>query len=166
MAETVDVAGPGHTTAPGRLVPVQDDVDTAGFWDAARRRELAVCACRDCAAVLHMPRARCRSCGSWNVGWRTLSGRGRLYSWTTVEHQVHPAYPTPYTLVLVEPEDAPTARLVGSLPGRPEPELVAGQPMQVWFEEVADGVVLPQWAPVPASGPASADRDDREDAER
>lgn len=163
MAETAgtDTAGTGPTTAPGRLVPVQDDVDTAGFWEAARRRELAVCACRDCAAVLHMPRARCRSCGSWNVGWRTLSGRGRLFAWTTVEHQVHPAYPTPYTLVLVEPEDAPTARLVGSLPGRPE--LVAGQAMQVWFEEVADGVVLPQWAPVP---PAGGDDRDREDAER
>jgi uncharacterized protein len=130
---------------PGRLLPVQDDVDTAGFWEAARRHELAVCACEDCGTVLHMPRARCRACGSWRVAWRALSGRGRLYSWTTVEHQVHPAYPAPYTLVLVEPEDAPEARFVGSLPGRPP--LNAGQPMRVWFEDVADGVVLPQWAP-------------------
>jgi uncharacterized protein len=136
--------------AGARLVPVQDDVDTAGFWDAARRGELAVCACEDCGAVLHMPRARCRACGSWRIGWRTLSGRGRLYSWTTVEHQVHPAYPVPYTLVLVEPVEAPEARFVGTLPGRPE--LVAGQPMQVWFEAVADGVVLPQWAPAPKRG--------------
>jgi uncharacterized OB-fold protein len=133
----------GDTAA--RLAPVQDDVDTAGFWEAARRHELAVCACRDCDTVLHMPRSRCRACGSWRVGWRALSGRGRLFSWTTVEHQVHPAYPVPYTLVLVEAEDAPGARFVGSLPGRPP--LTAGQPMRVWFEEVGDGVVLPQWAP-------------------
>jgi uncharacterized protein len=132
-------------SSSSRLVPVQDDVDTAGFWDAARRGELVVRACEDCGTVLHMPRARCRACGSWRVRWRVLSGRGRLHSWTTVEHQVHPAYPVPYTLVLVEAEDAPAARFVGSLPGRPE--LVAGQPMRVWFEAVADDVVLPQWLP-------------------
>ena len=61
-----------------------------------------------------------------------MSGRGRLYSWTTVEHQVHPAYPVPYTIVLVELDDEPGVRLIGYLPGAPE--LTEGQPMQVWFE--------------------------------
>jgi DUF35 OB-fold domain, acyl-CoA-associated len=60
-----------------------------------------------------------------------------------VEHQVHPAYPVPYTVVLVQLDDV-AARLIGRLPGRPD--LAPGQPMQVWFEEL-DGAVLPQWAP-------------------
>jgi hypothetical protein len=50
----------------------------------------------------------------------------------------------PYTVVLVELDDV-AARFVGHLPGRPE--LTPGQPMRVWFEELDEGAVLPQWAP-------------------
>ena len=128
-----------------RLLPVDDDIDTGGFFEAARRNELAIRMCNGCDAVLHMPRAYCHTCGSWEGRWQPVAGSGTVYSWTVVEHQVHPAYPVPYTVVLVELDDVPAARLVGYLPGAPE--LAAGQPMQVWFETVADGVVLPQWAP-------------------
>jgi hypothetical protein len=65
-----------------------------------------------------------------------------------VEHQVHRSFPVPYTIVLVELDDAPEARLVGYLPGRPE--LTAGMAMGVWFEPVDDeGTLLPQWIPEP-----------------
>ncbi len=131
--------------AATRLVPVDDDRDTAGFWEAARRHELVVHACDHCGTVLHLPRAYCHTCGSWDGHWQVVTGHGHLYSWTTVEHQVHPAYPVPYTIVLVELDDAAGTRLVGSLPGAPH--LVEGQPMTVWFEELDDGVVVPQWAP-------------------
>jgi uncharacterized OB-fold protein len=134
------------TDRPDRVVPETADPDTAGFFAAAAREELAVCACGACGAVLHPPRAYCAACGRWETVWRTVSGRGRLYSWTTVEHQTHRAFPVPYTIVLVELDDAPEARLVGYLPGRPE--LEAGMPMRVWFEPVdEDGTRLPQWRP-------------------
>jgi uncharacterized OB-fold protein len=133
------------TEGPARIVPETGDPDTGGFFAAAAREELAVCACAACGAVLHPPRAYC-ACGRWDTVWRTVSGRGRLYSWTTVEHQTHRAFPVPYTIVLVELDDAPDARLVGYLPGRPA--LEAGMPMQVWFEPVDDdGTLLPQWRP-------------------
>ena len=132
-------------TATAGLLPVDDDRDTGGFWQAARRHELVVRVCDGCGVVLHVPRAYCHACRSWEGHWQPVSGRGRVYSWTTVDHQVHPAYPVPYTVVLVELEDHPSVRLVGSLPGAPE--LAEGQAMQVWFEELEDGVVLPQWRP-------------------
>ena len=69
----------------------------------------------------------------------------RCTRWTVVDHQVHPAYPVPYTIVLVDLDDAPGVRLVGHLPG--SPDLHDGMPMRVRFDEVADGVVLPQWEP-------------------
>ena len=75
-----------------------------------------------------------------------VAGTGRVVSWTTAEHQVHPAYPVPYTIVLVELDDHPGVRFVGHLAGAPQ--LTDGQPMRVWFEQLDDGVVLPQWAPV------------------
>lgn len=130
-----------------RPVPYEDDPDTGGFFAAARRGELAVCTCAACGRTLHVPRGHCRHCGSFDVTWRSIAPTGRLHSWTVVEHQVHPAHPVPYTLVLVEPDEAPAARLVGSLPGRVD--LHAGQAMEAWFEEIAGGAVLPQWRPAP-----------------
>jgi uncharacterized protein len=126
-----------------QLLPVDDDLDTGPFFAAARRGELMIQRCNGCDAVLHMPRAYCRECGSWDTRWQPVSGRASLYSWTVVAHQVHPAYPAPYTVVLVKLDDC-GANLVGSLPGTPE--LQIGQPMEVWFEDVG-GVVRPNWQP-------------------
>lgn len=133
-------------TAP-RPVPIVTDPDTGGFFESAARDMLALCTCVGCDAVLHLPGPRCSRCGSFETRWRPVSGKGRLYSWTTVEHQVHPAFPPPYTIVLVELDDAPGTRLLGHLPGRPK--LAPGMAMRVWFEPVADEVKLPQWQPVP-----------------
>jgi len=133
-----------------RILPVEDDPDSAGFFEAARRGELVVRTCAACGAHLHLPVAYCHRCRSFDTRWTAMSGRGRLYSWTVVDHQVHPAYPVPYTVVLVELDDAPGVRLVGSLPG--VPELVAGQPMHVRFDTMEEGVVLPQWEPAGTPG--------------
>ncbi|HET9078417.1 MAG TPA: OB-fold domain-containing protein [Acidimicrobiales bacterium] len=131
---------------PGRPRPVSDDRDTRGFWAAAREGRLVIRVCGSCHQVLHMPRAYCHRCGTWSEEWREVSGRGTLYSWTTVEHQVHPAFPVPYTVVLVDLDDLPGTRLVGHLEGAPH--LEPNQPMEAWFEQLEGGTVLPQWRPV------------------
>src|SRR5689334_9616089 len=99
-----------------RLIPVVDDHDTGGFFAAARRDELALRVCDDCDATLHVPTAHCHRCGGWNTSWHEVAGAGTLYTWTVVTHQVHPSYPVPYTVVLVELDERPDARLVGHLP--------------------------------------------------
>lgn len=134
--------------APGRLLPVDDDLDTGGFFEAARRGAIAIRRCNGCNAVLHVPVAYCRHCGSWDGRWEEVAGRGSLYSWTVVAHQVHPAYPVPYTVVLVDLDDLTGTRLVGRLDGAPE--LHTGQRMEAWFEQLAEDVVLPNWRPVTA----------------
>ena len=129
-----------------RILPVDDDDDTGGFWDAAKQGQLVVRRCDGCGAVIHVPVAYCHACGSWEGSWTPVAGTGRVVSWTTAEHQVHPAYPVPYTVVLVELDDHPGVRFVGNLPGAPH--LTDGQPMRVWFEQLDGGAMLPQWAPV------------------
>jgi uncharacterized OB-fold protein len=128
-----------------RILPVDDDPDTGGFWEAARRGELVVRVCAACGAVLHMPTAYCHGCRSWEGRWQRVSGWGRLYSWTVVRHQVHPQYPVPYTLVLVELDDHPGVRLISDVEGAPD--LSEGQRMQVRFDSIGEGVVLPRWQP-------------------
>jgi uncharacterized OB-fold protein len=128
-----------------RLAPVVDDIDTGPFFAAAREGRLVVQACARCDLVLHLPRAYCRRCGSWETRWDTHSGRAVLYTWTVVTHQVHPAFPVPYTVVVVKLEGV-GVNLIGRMDGAPQ--LQVGQAMEVWFEEVGEAV-LPNWRPVP-----------------
>jgi uncharacterized OB-fold protein len=127
------------------LIPVDDDYDTGGFFAAAKKHQLVVRACASCGATLHLPRAYCYHCGSFDTRWVGASERGTLFSWTTVEHQIHPGYDVPYTIVLVDVDAPPAVRLTGNIKGRPALEI--GMPMEVWWDEVGDGVVIPNWKP-------------------
>lgn len=131
-----------------RVLPNVRDRETSGFFEAAAEGRLVYRACDDCQHALHPPTAHCPHCGGWNTAWRTAAGRGRLHAWTTVAHQIHPAFPAPYTVVVVELEETPEVRLMGHLEGAPE--LTPGQPMEVWFEKLAEDVTLPQWRPASA----------------
>lgn len=128
-----------------RLYPVDWDRDTGPFFAAARDGRLVLRACNACGRGLHVPTPSCRFCGSLDTLWRDARGTGTLFSWTTVTHQAHPAWPVPYTVVIVALDDAPDVRLTGCIPGAPD--LIVGQPMQVWFEDIGQGRRLPNWRP-------------------
>jgi len=130
------------------VLPYDTDRDSGGFFAAAAEGRLVYRACNDCSHALHPPTDHCPHCGGWNTAWRDAKGTGRLHSWTTVMHQVHPDFPAPYTLVVVELDEAPEVRLMGRIEG--EAELAADTPMQVWFQKLGDGPVLPQWKPAAA----------------
>jgi uncharacterized OB-fold protein len=123
--------------------PVDFDRDTGAFFKAAREGRLVYRVCLDCGTGIHMPSTFCGACGGHNTEWRTAAGTGTLFSWTTVMHQVHPAYPTPYTIIVVALDDAASVRMIGCLPG--QPTLRAGQPMAVEFDSASRARGLPQW---------------------
>lgn len=75
--------------------PFSADPDTSGFFDAAARGVLELCRCTDCDRWIHLPVGICSECGSSELSWQEVPARGALYSWTTVTHQVHPAFPPP-----------------------------------------------------------------------
>lgn len=58
---------------------------------------------------------------------------------------MHPAYPTLYTIVIAQLDDLPRVRMAGSMPGAPN--LVEDQPMEVCFQDMGQGDLLPQWKP-------------------
>lgn len=126
-------------------VPVVDDVDTQGFWRAATEGKVQLRRCNACAAVLHLPKAYCHRCGSWDTSWHDVRPEGRVYTWTTTHRELRSGFTPPYTVILVELADAPEARLVGYLPG--EPELSIGMPVVARFEQRGDAMLI-QWVPV------------------
>ena len=128
--------------------PAIDGLDTE-YWEAAKRHELLVQECRDCNGPQWGPEWVCHRCHSFNLGWRTLSGRGRIYSWERVWHPVHPALQDgcPYIVVLVEIPEADNVRMVGNLIGDPLQTVEIGADVQVHFEdrEGEEPYTLVQW---------------------
>jgi uncharacterized OB-fold protein len=85
----------------------------------------------------------CPGCGSFDWGWARSTGRGTVYSWTTIERPMHPAFAdaVPYAVVVVEMDEG--VRLASRLVDRDPRELSVGLTVTVVFDQVGDGVTLP-----------------------
>lgn len=128
----------------GPLRPVEDDRDTAPFFAAVREGRLIYRGCNGCGRGYHPPMPSCSHCGSTDTVWREASGKGSLFSSTIARRQMHPAYPVPYTIVVVALDDAPDVRLIGRIDD--EAELAIGTPMIATFPPPV-GLPLPNWQP-------------------
>ncbi|NGP07269.1 3-ketoacyl-CoA thiolase [Rhodococcus sp. 14C212] len=141
-------AAPADTTRD-RLRPLVTERGSKGFFDAAADGELAILTCEDCGRRIHLPRPRCVYCASTSVRWKPVARTGTVYAHTIVEHQVHPLFPVPYTVIVVDVDDeADGVRLIGNLPGRVD--VTAGTPVRSAFENLGtdpagNPVVLPVW---------------------
>jgi len=63
--------------------------------------KLAYQYCRDCSATVFYPRVLCPFCGGTALEWRVSSGRGTVYSTTTVYHRRE----TSYNVALIDLEE-------------------------------------------------------------
>ena len=123
---------------------------TKPYWDAAREGRLAVQHCVACDRVWHPPLPRCPHCHGVDVDWVTASGRGTVCSHTVVDHPTHVALRdrVPYVVAMIELEEGP--RVIANVRECAPEDVRVGMPVQVVFEPVAGGVVLPQFRRVTA----------------
>ncbi|MFM2070488.1 MAG: hypothetical protein RLZZ623_751 [Actinomycetota bacterium] len=124
-----------------------DDPLTAFFWAAARNRELWIQRCQSCGTYIHLPRPVCRNCQSFDLAGERVSGRGTLYSVTETFKAFHPFFVdrVPYllaTVTLVEQEGLQflTTLIAG-------PDVRIGMDVEVDFQELAPGYVIPVFRP-------------------
>ena len=90
-------------------IPVADDADTGGFWEASAEGDVRVRRCDACAAVLHLPKVYCHRCGSWDSSWHDVRPTGRSTRGRRRTGNCGRVSPRPYTVVLVDLADAPEA---------------------------------------------------------
>ena len=109
------------------------DRDTAPFWEGQNQHELRFQRCTRCGHVRYPVGPLCPGCLSFDFEWVGSSSRGTVYSYTVVHHQTHPAFPAPYTVLLVEIEEGP--RIIAQLraPEGARPEI--GAPVRIEWEE-------------------------------
>ena len=111
----------------------QPDRDTAAFWEAQREHRLVFQKCSECGQVRYTVGPLCPECHSFDFEWSESSGRGTIYSFTTVRHQTHPAFQPPYTVLLVEMEEGP--RLIAQLRAPEDAEVTIGAPVRIGWED-------------------------------
>lgn len=111
----------------------QPDRDTASFWEAQNRHELKFQRCTSCSAVRYLVGPLCPQCHSFEHEWIASSGRGTIHSYTVVRHQTHPAFPVPYTVLLVEMEEGP--RVIAQLRAPEDAPFEIGSPVHIEWED-------------------------------
>jgi uncharacterized protein len=122
----------------GLPIPVPEaDGLTRPYWEGLRREELWVQRCPECQTWQWGAEWICHHCLSFDLDWRQVEGKGRIYSWERIWHPVHPALKQrrdPYIAVLVELPHAGNIRMLGNLLGEPQQDVIIGAPVAVVFE--------------------------------
>lgn len=102
------------------LVPPQPlpDVDSAGFWEATARGDLALRRCRECGRWQHPPVERCRQCAG-PTAFEPVSGTGTVFSYIVMRRASVPGFEDllPYVVATVELDEQPGLRFVARLEG-------------------------------------------------
>jgi uncharacterized OB-fold protein len=121
---------------------------TRPFWEGCRERELRMPRCV-CGEYVWYPQPRCRACRSDRITWTRVSGRATLFTWTTVYRSLVPGHARrlPYVTGLVELIEDPKLRLATFLVAVHGIKLALGLPMQVDFEAIENGIILPVFRP-------------------
>jgi len=116
---------------------------TRPFWEAAARGRLLLPRCNACRQHFFRPEVACTHCFATDWNWVEASGRGTLYSCTTVHRAPAPGFVVPFVLAVVELVEGPS--MLSNLVGCAATEIRIGMALKVRFEQVADTVHLPRF---------------------
>lgn len=122
------------------------------FFEHTRLHELVFQTCADCASPLWYPRTVCPLCLGTNLRLTPSSGRGAVYSFTTLHRAGHESRKedVPYTVVLVDLEE--NVRIIGDLLEVSPADVYVGMPVEVAFVETSDSMTLPAFTARQANG--------------
>lgn len=103
--------------------------------------------CADCGKFHFYPRPVCPYCASARITWAQASGRGGVYSHSTVYRAPSPVFrdDVPYVIAIVKTDEGPhlLSRVVGVAPDT----VKIGQRLRARMENFSDHAVLPVFEP-------------------
>jgi uncharacterized protein len=130
-------AGLALMMGPYEVGLTETSPETAGYWDGVARGELMVKRCTLCGDHLYPRRMFCPRCGDDALEWVRASGRGRVYTFSTIYRAPDRSLPVPYTNGIVALEEG--VYLYGRLTGKPGEEIAIDDPVEVEFASVVSG---------------------------
>jgi uncharacterized OB-fold protein len=131
-----------------RPLPLADEL-TLEFWNSVRHGRLRIQWCQSCSRFNHPPSLSCPSCTSEDLVYREVSGRGRLYSFTTVHEPPAPGFRdlVPLLIGVIELVEQPHLLMVSNLVDVDRTEVRIGLAVEVTFEAISADCTLPQFRP-------------------
>lgn len=117
------------------------------FWRAAKEHRLMAQRCRDCEKFTFVPRNLCSHCLSESLGWVPISGKGEIYSFTTVQQAFAKEWSgaVPYVVVVVQLDE--DFRMVSNLVDCAPHKIRIGMKVEAVFEDVTKEISLPKFRP-------------------
>ena len=128
-----------------KVLPPETEVSRP-FWEGCKAGELRMQHCSSCDRFQFYPRIVCSDCGSKDLEWLPVSGRGVIASFTVVRRGISRAYDAPYVVVLIDLAEG--VRMMSSLVGAEAESVSVGAAVQVEFEDWGQGYRLPVFRPV------------------
>lgn len=121
--------------------------ESVPYWQAASQHRLEIPRCNACSQFYFPPARSCPHCLSADVGFAPASGRGKVFSFVIFDRIYHPAFEdeAPYAVALIELAEGP--RLISNVVGVKPEDLRCEMPVKVLFDDVADGISIPKFAP-------------------
>lgn len=117
-------------------------------WAGCREGRLRVQRCRACRGYVFIPQPVCTHCTADALEWVDSTGRGTLYSFTTVHRPQRPEFEAPYTVAIVELDEG--FHMLTNLVDCPRAAMRVGMPVEVEFRAMSDEITLPMFRPRPA----------------
>jgi len=127
-------------------LPTIEGENTAA-WAAAKQHRLVIARCRTCGVAHHYPRPMCVVCWSTDVVLEYASGRGTLYTHSTVHLNDLPPFDeqVPYVAAVVDLDEGPrvVTRIVGCAPA----DLRIGMSVEAVFADLDEDTTIVQFQP-------------------
>lgn len=128
------------TTAERKIPAPLTLPDTQAYWDAANEGRLMIKRCDDCGEPHHYPRDVCPFCMSTRTSWLACSGKGTVYSYSTMRRG-----DLVYTLAYVTLDEGPT--MMTNLVDCDPASLGVGQAVRAVFKPAENGQAVPMFTP-------------------
>lgn len=114
--------------------------ESQAYWDAAAKGKLLFGHCKGCKKNFFYPRSICPFCASENTELKEASGKGVIYSHSTMRR-----VPEPYALAYVTLEEGP--KMLTNIVDCDFDKLEIGQKVHVVFKPTKEGPPIPAFAP-------------------
>jgi uncharacterized OB-fold protein len=111
--------------------------ETAEYWAGVARGELMIKRCDECGDHLYPRRMFCPRDMSDQLEWIQASGRGTVYTFSTVYRAPDRGLEVPYTNGIVELDEG--VYLYGRLVGKEDERFEIGDMVEVEFASVVEG---------------------------
>jgi hypothetical protein len=132
---------------PDSMPPPLADATTVPFWEAAAEHRLVVQRCSDCEHTRHPPAPLCPECRSFESDWKELSGRGEVYTYTTVHRPIAADQQLPFVIAIIALEDSGGLRMMSNLVDVSPEDVEIGMPVELVWEDMSDELAIPRFRP-------------------